>query len=119
VLENGGVSIYFAPARRLSRSEKPLVAFTVKYGDFDFSYIEGAALESVFDYSAHLCADTVLVGAHGAERKFGVYADVFAGAGRVVFAKGADTYFRGTEYLGQVYRTEEYGGKITVLYDNK
>lgn len=119
MFENGDVSIYFAPARRLSRSEKPLVAFTVEYGDFDFAYIEGAALESVFDYSSHLCADTVLVGANGPERKFRVYADAFAGAGRVIFAEGAEEYFRGIDHLGQVYRTEEYGGKITVLYYNK
>ena len=114
----GEVSLNFAPMRKMSRSEKPLVAFTVAYGDMTFSYVEGAALESAFDYSAYLCAQTVFVGAHGANRKFGVYADVFADAGRVIFAGGAREYFRGTEYLAEVYDTADYGGEMEILYEN-
>lgn len=118
VYSDGNVSISFAPMQKISRSEKPLVAFTVAYGEKTFSYVEGAALESAFDYSAHLTAQTVFVGSHGPKRKFGVYADAFAQAGKVIFAGGAREYFRGTEYLAEVYDTGDYGGEIEILYEN-
>ena len=117
VLANGNVSINFAPARKISRSEKPLVAFTVLCGGASFSYIEGAALESAFDYGEYLSAQTVFVGAHGPSRKFGVYASVFEKAGRVIFASGASELFSGTEYLAEAYEITDYGGKMTILYE--
>lgn len=117
VYKNGKVSIDFAQMRKMSRSEKPIVAFAIAYGGATFSYIEGAALETGFDYSAYLCTDTVFVGAHGPARKFGVYADVFASAGRVIFAGGAMEGFRGTEYLANTYDIEEFGGELKILYE--
>lgn len=116
--ETGGFKINFAPMRKLSRSEKPIVAFTVTHGVNAFSYIEGAALESAFDYSAYLASDTVFVGAHGPARKFGVYAGVFSGADRVIFSDGARALFRGTEYLAGAFDIADYGGEIEILYDN-
>ncbi len=115
--ENGEVTINFAPLRKISRSQKPIVAFTVNCGEWSFSYIEGAALESNFDYSEYLSAQTLFVGAHGPARKFGASAEVFAAASRVIFAEGAREYFRGTEYLANSYDIGEYGGKMTILYD--
>ncbi|MBQ8449254.1 MAG: ComEC/Rec2 family competence protein [Clostridia bacterium] len=116
--ESGGFKINFAPLQKLSRSEKPLIAFTVTHGVNTFSYIEGAALESAFDYSAYLASDTVFVGAHGPARKFGVYADIFSGSGRVIFSSGARELFRGTEYLAGTFDIADYGGEMEILYDN-
>jgi len=116
--QNGGVKITFAPMQKISRSAKPIVAFTAEYGEWSFSYVESAALESKFDYSAHLSAQTVFVGAHGPARKFGVSAEAFALASRVIFAEGTREQFRGTEYISCTYDIAEYGGKMTVLYDN-
>ena len=115
--ENGGVTINFAPLRKISRSEKPIVAFSVKCGRHSFSYVEGAALESDFDYGEYLSVQTVFVGAHGPARKFRVSAEVFAAASRVIFAEGAMEYFRGTEFLGETYDISGYGGSMTVLYN--
>ena len=116
--ESGEMKITFAPLRKISRSAKPIVAFTAEYGGWSFSYVEGAALESKFDYSAHLSAQTVFIGAHGPARKFGVSAEALSGASRVIFAEGAREYFRGTEHLACTYDIVEYGGEMTVLYDN-
>jgi competence protein ComEC len=116
--ENGEVKIAFAPMQKISRSEKPLVAFTLEYAEWSFSYIEGAALESSFDYSEHLSSQTVFVGAHGAARKFTASAEAFSGASCVIFAEGAMEYFRGTEYLAEAYDIGAYGGEMTILYDN-
>ena len=115
--ENGEVKIDFAPMRKMSRSQKPLVAFSVSYGEWSFSYVEGAALESGFDYGAYLCAGTVFVGAHGPARKFGASAEAFAAASRVIFAEGTGEQFRGTEYLAHAYDIGDHGGKMTLLYD--
>jgi ComEC/Rec2-related protein len=116
VWQNGEVSVDFAPRRELSRSVKPIAAFSVKYKNYSFAYIESAAFESCFDYSAYTVADTVFVGAHGPARKFSVSAYTLAPAGRVVFAEGAIGYFRDTEYLAQVYEIADYGGKMSILY---
>ena len=115
--ENGEVKISFAPMRKISRSEKPLVAFTLEYAEWSFSYIEGAALESSFDYNEHLSSQTVFVGAHGAVRKFTASAEAFSSASRVIFADGEMEYFRGTEYLAEAYNIGTYGGEMTILYD--
>jgi hypothetical protein len=115
--ENGDLKINFAPMLKISRSQKPIVAFSVTYGEGSFSYIEGAALESNFDYSEYLSAQTVFVGAHGPARKFGASAEAFAYSSQVIFAEGAREYFRGTEYLEKTYDICDYGGKMTVLYD--
>ena len=117
--KNGNTTINFAPLRKISRSEKPIVAFTVKCGEWSFSYVEGAALESNFDYGEYLEAQTLFIGAHGPARKFRVSAEVLAAASRVIFAEGAREYFRGTEFLSEVYDISDYGGKMTVLYENK
>jgi hypothetical protein len=116
VWQNGEVSVDSAPRRELSRSVKPIAAFSVKYKNYSFAYIESAAFESSFDYSAYTVADTVFVGAHGPARKFSVSAYTLAPAGRVVFAEGAIGYFRDTEYLAQVYDIADYGGKMSILY---
>ena len=115
--ENGEVTLSFAAMRKISRSQKPIVAFSVNYGEWSFSYIEGAALESNFDYSEYLSAGTVFVGAHGPTRKFGASAEAFALASRVIFAEGAREHFRGTEYLANTYDIGKYGGKMTISYD--
>lgn len=115
--ENGDATINFAPLRKISRSQKPIVAFSVKCGEWSFAYVEGAALESDFDYSEYLSAQTVFVGAHGPSRKFGASAEAFSAASHVIFAEGAREYFRGTEYLASAYDIGDYGGKMTILYD--
>jgi hypothetical protein len=116
--ENGGVTISFAPLRKISRSEKPIVAFTFRYNGASFSYIEGAATESAFDYSEYLSSQTVFVGAHGPARKFYVSARPLQNAAKVIFANGAEDLLRDTEYLTNKYIISEYGGSMTVLYDN-
>jgi len=116
-LVNGNVRMSFAPMRKLSRSEKPLIAFKVECKNATFSYVESAAAESAFDYGKFFEAQTVFIGAHGPARKFSVYADIFESAGRVIFAQGAQEYFRGTEYLAYTYDISDYGGKIEILYE--
>ncbi len=116
--ENGDVCINFASMRKMGRSEKPIVAFTVNYTEWSFSYVEGAAIESGFDYSEHLSAQTVFVGSHGPARKFYVSARALKNAANVIFAQGAEELLRDTEYLANKYNISEYGGKMTVLYDN-
>lgn len=114
----GGAKISFAPMQKLGRSVKPLVAFRVEYGEESFAYIEGAALESGFDYGFYLSSQTVFVGAHGPARKFRASAEAFAYASNVIFAGGARELFRGTEYLAVTHDIAAYGGKMTILYDN-
>ena len=58
----GDISINFAPLVKLSRSQKPIVAFSVTYKDRSFSYLEGAAFESEFDYTSFLSSETVFIG---------------------------------------------------------
>ena len=118
VYENGDVRISFAPMRKLGRSEKPLVAFTAECGAFSFSYIEGAALESNFDYGSHLSAQAVFIGAHGPTRKFKTSAEILGGAAKVIFAEDEIEFFRGIEYLAETYSISAYGGKMRILYDN-
>jgi hypothetical protein len=116
--ENAEVCINFAPLRKIGRSEKPIVAFTVNYKEWSFSYAEGAALESGYDYSEYLSSQTVFVGAHGPARKFYVSARPLQNAAKVIFANGAEDLLRDTEYLTNKYIISEYGGSMTVLYDN-
>ncbi len=116
VYRNGDVSIDFAPLRKISRSVKPIVAFSFKYKNAAFAYVESAAFETDFDYSAYLTADTVFVGGHGPARKFPFSAEALAGAGRVIFADGTREYFKDTEYLAYAYDIADYGGEMSILY---
>ncbi len=116
VFHDGEVSIDFAPMRNISRSVKPIVAFAFSYENATFSYIESAAFESNFDYSAYLSAETVFVGGHGPARKFPISAEALAGAGRVIFSDGVREYFKYTEYLACAYDLADYDGEISILY---
>ncbi|MBQ8404766.1 MAG: ComEC/Rec2 family competence protein [Clostridia bacterium] len=116
IFYDGDVSIDFAPLRNISRSVKPIVAFAFRYKNATFAYVESAAFETDFDYSAYLAADAVFVGGHGPARKFPVSAEALAGAGRVIFSDGAREYFRGTEYLANAYDIADFGGEMSILY---
>ncbi len=118
IFRDGDVSIDFAPLRNISRSVKPIVAFAFRYKNATFSYVESAAFESNFDYSAYLSAETVFVGGHGPRRKFPISAEALAGAGRVIFSDGTREYFKYTEYLAYAYDLADYDGEMTVLYKN-
>ncbi len=115
---DGDVSIDFAPLRNISRSVKPIVSFEFRYKKATFSYVESAAFESNFDYSAYLSAETVFIGGHGPARKFPVSAESLAATGNVIFADGVREYFKYTEYLACTYDLADYDGEMTVLYKN-
>lgn len=118
IYARGDISIDFAPLVKLSRSQKPIVAFSVKYKGRSFSYVEGAAFESEFDYKDYLSAETVFIGSHGPLRKKSFSCDIFSEAGRVVFADGVKADFENTQMPEYCYDISEYDGKIKILYDN-
>ncbi len=118
VYKNKDVSIDFAPLYKLSRSSKPIVAFSVNVEGSTFSYIESAALEGIYDYGEYLISEVVFMGTHGPSRKFRVSAEELYGAKHVIFVEGNEKYFRDTECIENIYIISENDGIYRILYDN-
>lgn len=119
VWENGEVKIDIAQLYKLSRSDKPIVAFSVETKNSSFSYIESAAFEGISDISARLDADVVFIGAHGPNRKFKVSATPLSFAGRVIFCGGSEKFFRESELPQAAYFISESDGVMDILYKNE
>ena len=112
------MSIDFAPLYKISRSTKPIVAFTVNINGSTFSYIESAAFEGIYDYERYLDSDVLFVGSHGPSRKFRVSAKLLYGAEHVIFVEGNEEYFRDTEGIENIYYIGEDDGVVRILYKN-
>ncbi len=119
VWSNGEVKIDIAPLYKLSRSDKPIVAFSVETRNSSFSYIESAAFEGISDISNRLDSDVVFIGAHGPNRKFKVSAAPLSFAGRVIFCSGSEEFFRESELPQDAYFISESDGVMDILYKNE
>ncbi len=118
VYTKGEVEIDFAPLYKISRSEKPIIAFKINALEAEFSYIESAAFEGKLDYGKYFSSDVIFVGSHGPNRKFSSSAEVLSSAQYVIFSDGTEENFRETETISNVSCINEDNKILTVLYDN-
>ncbi len=112
------ITVDFAPRRELSRSVKPLTAFKITLGERTFSYAESAVFESNFDYGEYIKADTLFVGAHGADRKFRAsLEEVPRGVGVIFTDSAATEYFRDFSHIEEMFYLSDFAeNTVHLLY---